>query len=238
MIIDAHTHLGKFDLFGISLDLEGLIRILDEYSIEKAVVSALPNELTKRAVEKYPERLYGLVRINPYDKDSVDLTEEAVVDWGFNGIKLNPLFNNYVPDNPIVHPVMEVAKRYGVPVLIHSGHPPWSLPWSFERLAASFPEVTIVMAHMGHGHIIYINGALDVAEDYKNIYVDTAGMTMHSKIKEAVERLGENRVMYGSDLPLGHPAWEIPKVQVSGLEENLLHRVLYENAERVYKLDS
>lgn len=169
MIIDAHTHLGNFDLFGTSLDLEGLVKILDDYNIEKAVVSALPNDLTRRAVEKYPERLFGLVRVNPYDNDSVDLIREAIVDWGFKGIKLNPLFNNYVPDNPIVHPIMEEAKRHRVPVLIHSGHPPWSLPWSFERLAANFPEVTIVMAHMGHGHIIYINGALDVAEDHKNI---------------------------------------------------------------------
>jgi predicted TIM-barrel fold metal-dependent hydrolase len=94
------------------------------------------------------------------------------------------------------------------------------------------------MAHMGHGHIVYINGALDVAEDHPNRYVDTAGMSMHTKILEAVERLGEERVMYGSDLPLGHPAWEIPKVRVSGLEKEQMHKVLYVNALNVYKLDS
>jgi predicted TIM-barrel fold metal-dependent hydrolase len=110
------------------------------------------------------------------------------------------------------------------------------LPWSFERLAARFPDVTIVMAHMGHGHIVYINAALDVAEDHENIMVDTAGMTMHSKIREAVERLGEDRVMYGSDTPLGHPAWEIPKVRVSGLDEGQLRKVLYENALKIYKM--
>ncbi|MCK4439045.1 amidohydrolase family protein, partial [Candidatus Bathyarchaeota archaeon] len=87
-----------------------------------------------------------------------------------------------------------------------------------------------------HGHIVYINGALDVAEDHPNIAVDTAGMTMHTKIREAVERLGEHRVMYGSDTPLGHPAWEIPKVQVSGLDEKQLHKVLYENAKTIYNM--
>jgi len=92
------------------------------------------------------------------------------------------------------------------------------------------------MAHMGHGHIVYINGALDVAEDHSNIVVDTAGMTMHSKIREAVERLGNGRVMYGSDVPLGHPAWEITKVKVSGLDEQQLKKVLYDNAIRIYDL--
>lgn len=236
MIIDAHTHLGEFSLFGTGIDVDGLIGVLDAYDISKAVVSSLPNQVTVEAVERYPDRLFGLVRVNPYDEGASQLVDEAINDWGFKGVKLNPLFNNYVPDNPVVYPVMKVAERHRVPVLIHSGHPPWSLPWSFDRLADKFPEVTIVMAHMGHGHIVYINGALDVAEDHPNICVDTAGMTMHTKIKEAVERLGEERVMYGSDLPLGHPAWEIPKVKVSGLAPGQLDKVLYGNAERIYGL--
>jgi predicted TIM-barrel fold metal-dependent hydrolase len=42
--------------------------------------------------------------------------------------------------------------------------------------------------------------------------------------------------MYGSDLPLGHPAWEIPKVKISGLNPGQLDKVLYMNAEKVYGL--
>jgi predicted TIM-barrel fold metal-dependent hydrolase len=233
-VIDAHTHLGEFPVFGESITLEGLLALMDEYGIEKAVVSALPNSLTREAIEKHPERFTGLVRVNPHEADAAAQADEAISDKGFKGIKLNPLFNNFLPDSSVVDPVMEVAARHRVPVLIHSGHPPWSLPWSFERLADRFPEVTIVMAHMGHGHIVYINAALDVAEDHQNIAVDTAGMTMHGKIREAVTRLGDHRVMYGSDTPLGHPAWEIPKVRVSGLDEEQLSKVLYENAETIY----
>ncbi len=235
-IIEAHAHLGEFAVFGETLTTEKLLTIMDEHDIEKAVVSALPNSLTREAAEEHPERISGLVRVNPFDDDAPALVDEAIQDWGFKGVKLNPLFNNYTPDNPVVDPVMKAARRHIVPALIHSGHAPWSLPWSFERLARRFPDVTIVMAHMGHGHIVYINGALDVAEDHPNIAVDTAGMTMHTKIREAVERLGENRVMYGSDVPLGHPAWEIPKVKVSGLDEQQLRKVLYENAVSIYDL--
>ena len=235
-VIDAHAHLGDFPLFGESLDVARLLKIMDEYSIERSVVSALPNTLTLEAVRKYPDMISGLVRVNPFDNEAGELIDKAVGDWDFKGVKMNPLFNNFLPDSKIVHPVMEAAGRNRVPVLIHCGHPPWSLPWSFERLADRFPDVKIVMAHMGHGHIVYINGALDVAEDYGNIVVDTAGMTMHSKIREAVERLGEDRVMYGSDMPLGHPAWEIPKVKISGLSEEKLRKVLHDNAMEVYHL--
>ena len=233
-IIDAHTHLGEFPVFGESITLEGLLALMDEYDIEKAVVSSLPNSLTREAIEEHPDRFTGLVRVNPHEAGVAAQVDEALADQGFGGVKLNPLFNNFLPDSPVVDPVIEVAARRRVPVLIHSGHPPWSLPWSFERLADRFPGVTIVMAHMGHGHIVYINGALDVAEDHPNIALDTAGMTMHGKIREAVKRLGDGRVMYGSDTPLGHPAWEIPKVRVSGLGEDQLHRVLHDNAEAIY----
>ena len=235
-VIDAHTHLGDFPLFGESIDLNQLLDLMDEYEIERAVVSSQPNSLTREAITRHPNRFTGLVKVNPRDRDAASVVDTAVEEWGFKGVKLNPLFNNFLPDSEAVNPIMRSAQGHNVPVLIHSGHPPWSLPWSFERLAARFPDVTIVMAHMGHGHIVYINAALDVAEDHENIMVDTAGMTMHSKIREAVERLGEDRVMYGSDTPLGHPAWEIPKVRVSGLDESQLRKVLYENALKIYKM--
>lgn len=235
-VIDAHAHLGSFPIFSEKLDIEGLIRIMDRYDIKRAVVSALPNNLTLEAVRKHPNRIIGLVRVNPLDNDAVEQVDKAIEAWGFSGVKMNPFFNNFLPDSEVINPVMEAARRHRVPVLMHCGHPPWSLPWSFERLADRFPDVTIVMAHMGHGHIVYINGALDVAEDYGNIVVDTAGVTMHSKIREAVERLGDDRVMYGSDMPLGHPAWEIPKVEVSGLGEEQLVKVLHDNALDIYKM--
>jgi predicted TIM-barrel fold metal-dependent hydrolase len=235
-VIDAHAHLGEFPLFNESLNLMGLLRIMGEFDIGRSVVSSLPNELTLEAVREYPDKVSGLVRVNPYVEREVESIDEAIEEWGFKGIKLNPLFNSFLPDSEVTHPVMEKARNLRVPVLIHSGHPPWSLPWSFERLAERFPDVTIVMAHMGHGHVVYINAALDVAERKENISVDTAGMTLHSKIKEAVKRLGEDRVMYGSDMPLGHPAWEIPKVKVSGLNQKTLRKVLHENAIKIYNL--
>lgn len=235
-IIDAHVHLGDFPVFGASINRIELIKLMDSYNIEKAVVSALPNSLTKEAIDLNPERFTGLVRVNPHDPESPEIIVKAVNDWGFKGVKLNPLFDNFLPDSKVVNSVMDKAAKLNIPVLIHSGHPPWSLPWSFERLAERYPNVTIVMAHMGHGHIVYINAALDVAETYSNIVVDTAGMTMQSKIKEAVNRLGVERIMYGSDTPLGHPGWEIPKVRVADLSDEQLFHVLYKNALKIYNM--
>ena len=101
----------------------------------------------------------------------------------------------------------------------------------------SFPDVPVVMAHMGHGNAVYINAAIDIAERRPNVYLETSGMPMHTKIAEAVERVGTERVMYGSDAPFHHPAVEILRVQVSGLNAGELEDVLHRSGRRLFFRD-
>ena len=97
-----------------------------------------------------------------------------------------------------------------------------------------YPAARIVLGHMGHGNIVYINAAIDVAARNPNVYLETSGMPMHTKIREAVDRVGPDRVLYGSDAPFHHPAVELAKVRVSGLDDERLARVLGENGRRLF----
>jgi predicted TIM-barrel fold metal-dependent hydrolase len=129
---------------------------------------------------------------------------------------------------------MQLAGDRGLPVLFHTGHPIFTLPWSIEEVAANFPETKVVFGHMGHGNIVYINASIDIACRRPNVYLETSGMPMHSKIREAVERVGADRVMYGSDAPFHHPAVEQLKVRLSGLGEADVERVLSGSASALY----
>ena len=86
---------------------------------------------------------------------------------------------------------------------------------------------------MGHGNIVYINASIDVAERNPNVYLETSGMPMHAKIREAVERVGPEPVLYGSDTPFHHPA-----VELRGARERSAAgswpRVLGENGRRLF----
>ena len=86
------------------------------------------------------------------------------------------------------------------------------------------------MLHMGHGHGVYIQAAINMAKRYDNIILETSGMPMHTKIKEAVETIGENRVVYGSDIQFHHSSVELQRVKVTGLSEHQLQLVLHDNA--------
>lgn len=159
---------------------------------------------------------------------------ETYVDGkGFRGIKMNPLRHAFVADDTAVDPVMEMARSRHLPVFIHSGHPPYSLPWSIALLAERFPEVKTVMIHMGHGHGVYIDAALKMAKRFPNIYLEMSGMPMGVKIRQAYEEVGHDRIMFGTDYPFHHPPVEIQKVLTCGLDEAAMQDVFYNNAKKL-----
>jgi len=206
------------------------------YNVTKSVLFSLDNGLVRKAVAKHPKELFGCVWADPRERNARKLVRTALAEWGFKGVKLHPLIHAFLPNDEIVHPIMDEARSAGVPVLIHSGHPPFSLPWSIGELAENFGEVKVVMLHMGHGHGVYIQSAINVAKRMPNVYLETSGMPMHSKIREAVELLGEKRVMYGSDIPFHDPSVEIGKVCASNLPRKQLERILFDNANEILNL--
>ena len=230
-VIDAHTHVGTFGSWAqVSCTAEQLLQEMDQFNVEQAILFAPDNNLVRQTVVKYPNRLVGYVWPNPNDPTSVDLVKKAIREWGFRGIKLHPLIHAFLPTDSSVLPIMDVARTLRVPVAIHSGHAPFSLPWSIGELAEIYPDVRIVMLHMGHGHGVYIQAAIRTAKKYDNIILETSGMPMHTKIREAVDTIGERRVVYGSDIPFHHTSVEMQRIKMAGLTEHELRLVLYENA--------
>jgi predicted TIM-barrel fold metal-dependent hydrolase len=233
VIFDAHMHVGHFPLFDVSLDRDGLATIVAEHGYGGCCVFHPDNEYVRTVVETVPEA-YALVWANPRLPGYLEEAERFLEHPKFLGMKLHPLIDGYHPNEPAVHPLMKLLAERRLPVLIHCGHPIYTLPWSIEELAVQFPGVPVILGHMGHGNVIYINASIDVAERNANVYLETSGMPMHTKIKEAVERVGPDRVLYGSDAPFHHPAVEILRVQVSGLEPELVDRILGANGRALF----
>lgn len=236
--IDAHAHIGYIGGWAdVGITEEGLIKQMNEFDIEKTVLCCEDNDLTLDVMKRHPGRIIGCVYVNPLNQKTVDFMEEYF-DKGLTGVKLNPLRHAYCADAEIIDAVMEKAKKRGVPVCIHSGHPPYSLPWQIGLLAERHPDVKIMMIHMGHGHGVYIDAALKMARKYPNIYLEMSGMPMPSKILEAYETVGRNRIMFGTDTPFHHPTVEMQKVLTSGVDEEGLKKIFYDNANEFFGLDN
>jgi len=235
MIVDSHMHVGEFPLFNVAMDRDGLVEEMRQHSVSTGLVFHPDNAMVRDIIARTPG-VYGLVWANPRSVDVVTETQRLLDEPGsrFRGVKLHPLLDGYHPDDPAVHPIIELLIERELPALIHCGHPIFTLPWSIEELIRRYPAARIILGHMGHGNIIYINAAIDVAERNPNVYLETSGMPMHSKIREAVERVGPDRVLYGSDTPFHHPSAELAKVRASGLPSELTDRVLGENGRKLF----
>ena len=235
--IDAHAHIGVFGGWAkLSLTADELIAQMNEFDIEKTLLCSQPNELCLDAVNKYPDRILGMVYPNPYDgQKAVDMIYDYVQNKGFKGIKCNPLKQAYVADDEIMDPIMQAAEDLDIPVFMHCGHPPYSLPWSIALLAERFPKVKLTMIHMGHGHGVYIDASLKMAKRYPNLYLEMSGMPMPSKIREAYEEVGHDRIMFGTDAPFHPAAVESQKVLCSGLDKRGMEDVFYNNAAKLMK---
>ena len=236
--IDAHAHIGDFGGWAkVANTTDTLLADMDHYEIEKTIVCTGDNMTAKQARDRYPDRFLPLYYANPHNgaQDVEDLYH-YVRQEGFLGVKLNPLRHAYVADDELLDPLMMAAAELALPVFIHCGHPPYSLPWSIALLAERFPMVPVVMIHMGHGHGVYIDASLKMARRYANLYLEMSGMPMQSKIKEAYDTVGPNRIMFGTDAPFHHPSIEIQQVLVSGLDEQAQQAVFYDNAAKLMGL--
>ena len=240
--IDAHSHIGSFGApFNVTFDAGRLAAQMAEYNIEKTVLCPAGATLNAELLavwRQLPERVIPLYWINAnLGPAACDDLEHYLRDVGFAGVKMQPLFDAFTADSPLVDPIMEIAKQYRKPVFIHCGHPPFSLPWQIGLLAERHPEVPIVMVHMGHGHGVYIDASITMARKFPNLFLEVSGMPMGCQIKNACDTVGGDRVMFGIDSPFHHPSVEIQRVLSCGLDDRRLEDVFYNNSRKFMALD-
>ena len=239
--IDAHSHIGAFGSpFNVNFDTKMLSEQMAEYNIEKTILCPAAACLNAELLEAYrqmPDKIIPLYWVNAnLGQPAYDDLEHYLRDFNFAGVKMQPLFDGFTADSPMVDPIMEIARQYSKPVFIHCGHPPFSLPWQIGLLAERHPDIPIVMIHMGHGHGVYIEGSINMAKKYDNLFLEVSGMPMGCQIKNAYNCVGSNRVMFGIDSPFHHPSVEIQRVLSCGLNDTQLEDVFYNNAYAFMKL--
>ncbi|GGM59171.1 amidohydrolase family protein [Microbacterium saperdae] len=232
-ITDAHMHVGDFPTFGVKLDEDHLAEYLAKNDIDTGFVFHQDNAMVRRVIQDIPGA-YGLYWANPKLGDPIPELKDFLDDPKFRGVKLHPLMDGFHPDDPMVWPIIELLIERDLPALIHCGHPIFSLPWSIEELIARYEDAKIILGHMGHGNIIYIDASIGVAQRHPNVWLETSGMPMSIKILEAVRKVGSNRVMYGSDGPWHEPKVEQLKVQLAGLDAEDLEDVMHRTAQRLF----
>jgi len=183
--VDYHCHISMTEYADIenptivSVTLEEFLADLDEAGFQKAVVLSdkrtSPDKVSE-FVSQAPDRLIGFGYVNPTRKGSGEEVLKQREELGLFGLKLYPTSDGYFVNDTKADPVYEVASSIGMPVMFHHAGMPdpgdllkHSDPALIDDVAYSFPELKIVLAHLGYPRV---DETLYVARKHPNVWCD------------------------------------------------------------------
>jgi predicted TIM-barrel fold metal-dependent hydrolase len=237
---------------------EGLVQALDEDGVDKAVVFGFPwrDTGTSRMANAYlldAKKRY-LDRIIPFHTPSLSGGKRAVrravraLERGMQGIGEVAFYTSGMGKRQWSHlrALAEAAREWGVPLLLHTnesvGHPyPGKTDMHLGDLWRFVEEtegVTLVLAHWGGGLFFY-ELMKSVRERAENLYYDTAAspfLYSPQVYRIAVEILGPERILFGSDFPLIRPSRYQREMEEGGLSAEAQGMIMGRNACRLLGL--
>ena len=157
-----------------------------------------------------PARLIGFLSVDPTQPDWEDELRCGHQELGLRGIKLLSMYAGFRPDESRLDPLWQYATEHRLPVLLHTGTTfvaqaplEFTLPRHLDVVATRFPEVRIIMAHLGHP---YEGEAIVTARKHPHVYCDISALHYrpfqfyHSLM--LVQEYGIwDKVLFGTDYP-------------------------------------
>lgn len=260
-IFDIHHHLGS--LLGGSLqegdgwadrDYENRARIMDANGVSMAAILAATGYIQadgikdtmrcndtvaayrRRDPQRFPaacgivEPLHGARSLGELERIKHELKLEGVV-W-------HSRFQGVAVDHQLMRPLLKKVSELKLVPLIHTNaESNLEAVWRLERLALEFPELTLVsldaLTTNTNSQL-----ALDIAKRAPNILFDTAHVRGPAYVRQFVEAVGSQRLIFGS-LFYSHPAsYEhcatIDEIKAAKITDQDKANILALNAKRLF----
>ncbi len=238
------------EIFLLELDISGL---------DQAVVLPIDAARTRGALvysnEQIAElcamsdRLIGFASVDPRREAAPGLLEKAIRELGLRGLKLAPAMQEFFPDDPNLKALYHKAEELGIPILFHAGMSwepgsrlKYGHPMRFEDVAAEFPKLKIVLAHLAWPWVV---DAVALALKYPNLYLDTSALyfdnpddflkfAMRHQVPLTVfERSLRHQLVFGSNYPRVEVKNMVRAVRALGFSEECLELIFRTNAEEL-----
>ena len=262
-IFDIHHHLGS--LTGGSLqegdgwqdrDYANRVRIMDGNGVNSAAILAATgyiqadgikdtmrcNDVVAAYRQRDPERFpvaCGIVE-PLHGARSLGELERINLELHLDGVVWHSRFQGVAVDHQLMRPLLKKVSELGLVPLIHTNaESNLEAVWRLERLALEFPELTFVsMDALTTNTNSQL--ALDIAKRTKNILFDTAHVRGPAYVKNFVEAVGSERLIFGSLFYSTPPSYEhcgtLEEVKAAKISEQDKANILGLNAKRLFKI--
>lgn len=208
--------------------------------------------------------MIGLADPERFDKEHLSLVEEVLKRGDVVAFKAYLGYLYYGPDAEGYRPYYDLAAKYDIPVIFHTGDTyshlakvRYAHPLPIDDVAVDFPKTKFVLAHMGNpwlmdaAELIYKNNKRGIRE---NVWADLSGLIVGSAAEVAEWRRDGSlqlviddvrkaigftermdRILFGSDWPLA--PIQVYRDLVAEIVAPEHHpAVFYDNAKALFKL--
>lgn len=209
---------------------ERLLKEMGEAGIDKSIIFGVDwglalgepkisikdyNKYIANAAKEYSDKFIPFFTIDPRRPKAAELFETALTKWEMKGLKLHPS-TGYFPDGKESYSLFEIADKYKVPIITHSGYimglkgGRTARPEFFDAPTSDFPYMRFSFAHMNAGEIEKL---VSLMYFKPNIYMDISAhgqiLMMNSppdfyrELRYAMNHEAcSTRIMFGSDWPI------------------------------------
>lgn len=271
MIIDSHLHLAKApdsktqdknwdDVLAL------LLKEIKASGVSYGIVIASSGEQethfaftepTLKTVAKAKNlSVVGSIDPTNYKQEELEQLDYWLKSGKIVGLKLLPGYQYFYPGDENCRPIYRFCLKYDVPVIFHSGdtYSPgnfpkvkYSHPLHIDDAAAEFPDLKIIIAHMGNP---WLPDCAELLYKNQNVYADISGLIVPGmKLNSAYGRLMKQRIqelviysgsaqklLYGTDWPLAGMKDYIKFTKQLGFSNRELEHIFYKNALQLFKI--
>lgn len=220
------------------MDEAGVVRFAAHSVALQPRNAAAINRFILSVQAEYPDRVTPFAALHP---DMEDLPESvfALAAQGFKGFKIHPDMQRFYLDSDRAMPMFSAAAETGLPVLIHCGDDRYDYdgPRRILALRDRLPNLKMICAHLG-GWMEW-NRAEELLLG-EGLTVDASSSLFQMTPEHAAEIIrgfGTENVLYGTDYPMWDPAEELRRFMRVPLTERERADILWNNANRLLKLD-
>jgi predicted TIM-barrel fold metal-dependent hydrolase len=236
-----------FDKF--MAEMAGFERVLVFGLKARATGYWVEDEYIAAFVARSPQKLIGFASCDPTQPHYMEELTKAAEDLKLRGLKMGPIYAGFDPRDQRCRPVYEYCQKRGLPILFHTGTTfnrvaplRFSRPWLFDDLAIEYPELHMVLAHVGHP---WCDECLAVIRKHPHVYADISALyyrpwQFYNMLVIAQEYKVTHKLLFGTDYPFAQS-----EASVQGLrnvnhvvEGTPMPRISQETIESILKRDS
>ena len=168
------------------------------------------NDRIANIVKRWLRKLIPFGSVNPLFSGALDEFKRAVEVLGMKGFKLSPIYPSFHPMDPRAVRIYEQAQEWKIPLIFHAATAQaaniplkWADPRLFDDVAYAFPELKIIMAHLGHP---WQKECIVMARKHPNVYLELSGnfyreWSFYQALLFALEWGQTHKILFGSDWP-------------------------------------